>query len=150
MIVIMENAEIKNPAMVRAFFAALPDGRHLIESDKPKKRTSPQNRYFHGILLPEFRKALNGVGYDEVKTDEQSKLIIKSMFLTRQTVNKETGETIEYVQDTHTLTTVEMMALVDEVIRFAAQNMNYIIPLPNEQLTMLAEWDQQSNAIIIQ
>lgn len=92
------------------------------------------NAYLHGVLIPEFRKALNSVGYDEVKNDAQAKLIMKSMFLTDTITNKETGEVITYVKDTHELTTIEMSTLFDEVIKFAADEMSYVIPYPNEQL----------------
>jgi hypothetical protein len=136
MIIAMEFGQIKNKKSVREFFLLLKDGKYLLQVDNNKKRTLPQNSFLHGILIPEFKNALNSVGYDEVKTNGQAKLIMKSMFLTRETVNKETGEMIKYVQDTSDLTTVELNTLIDEVIKFTAENMNYTIPFPNEQLQM--------------
>src|SRR5665213_2819863 len=73
-----------------------------------KPRSLPQNAYLHGVLIPCFREALNEVGYDEVKTDEQAKLLMKSMFLRRTVANHETGEVLEYIQDTSALNTFEM------------------------------------------
>ncbi len=132
----MEKGEIKNKPAVKAFFLTLTDGKYLIEADDSKERTGPQNKYLHGTLIPEFRKALNGVGYDEVKTDVQAKRIMKSMFLTREIINPGTNETISYVQGTHELSTVEMIALVEEVIKFAAEHMSYEIPFPNEPMLL--------------
>lgn len=134
MIVHMNSGEIQNKNSVRKFFAGLPDGKNLIEADNSKKRTCQQNRYLHGLLIPEFRKALVSVGYDSVRNDEQAKMIMKSMFLTRKIVNEDTGEVLEYVSDTHLLSATELNQLIEDVIKFCAENMSYQIPYPNEQL----------------
>lgn len=129
-IVYIESGKIKHDLK-------LADGRYLAKFSNKNNRTLPMNAYLHGVLIPEFRKALNSVGYDEVRNDDQAKKIIKSMFLVGNITNKETGEMISYTKDTHELTTLEMSTLFDEVIKFAAENMNYQIPYPNEQLTIL-------------
>jgi hypothetical protein len=130
----IHDGEILNKTTVRKHFDDLKDGRYLVRIDSRNKRTLPMNAYLHGVLIPEFRKALNSVGYDEVRNDAQAKLIMKSMFLTDTITNKETGEMINYVKDTHELTTLEMSTLFDDVIKFCAENMNHTIPYPNEQL----------------
>lgn len=130
----ISSGEITNPKAVRDMIGQLADGRYLMKVQNKNKRTINQNSYLHGVLIPEFRMALNSVGYDEVKNDDQAKMIMKSMFLTAQVVNVNTGEMISYVKDTHTLTTIEMSTLFDEVIKFCAENMNYQIAYPNEQL----------------
>jgi hypothetical protein len=91
------------------------------------------------VLIPCFREALNEVGYDEVKTDEQAKLLIKSMFLRRTVTNKETGEVLEYIQDTSALNTLEMANLYEDVWKFAAENLNYVIPSPGQQSELILE-----------
>lgn len=112
----------------------LRDGDYTVEIKKYRKpRSQPQNAYLHGVLIPCFREALNEVGYDEVKNDEQAKLIMKSMFLRRSVTNKETGEVLEFIQDTSALNTVEMATLYEDVWKFAAENLNYVIPSPNSQ-----------------
>lgn len=134
-IIHISNRVIQNmPAFNRAISEL--DGRYVVKITKANKRTLPMNGYLHGVLIPEFKNALRSVGYDEVKTNDQAKLIMKSMFLTDHIVNKETGEGIAYVKDTHKLTTTEMSALFEEVIRFAADKMNYIIAYPGEALKM--------------
>lgn len=132
----IQNGSIVNRSTVKKYFDRLADGRYLVKIENRNKRTLPMNAYLHGVLIPEFRKALNSVGYDEVRNDEQAKLIMKSMFLTDNIVNKETGETISYVKDTHQLTTIEMSTLFEDVIKFCAENMNYQIHYPGEQLSM--------------
>lgn len=126
----------RNTKAWKQYLNDLPAGRYKVRIENEDKRTSAQNRYLHGILIPEFKNALRSVGYDEVKTNEQTKEILKKMFLTTQITNKETGEVLEYVRGTSELNIQEMTVFIDEVIKFAAENMHYVIPLPNEQLTV--------------
>lgn len=128
-----------NPNSFYKMISGLKDGKWELEISPVNKRSSPQNRYLHGLLIPEFRKALNSVGYDEVKTDSQAKSILKSMFLVAETVNKETGEMIKYIRNTRDLNKEEMTILFDEVIKFTAEHMNHQIAYPNEQLMMQYE-----------
>lgn len=135
----IKSGEITNRKAVATLFKSLSDGRYDLEISDVSRRSNQWNRYLHGILIPEFRKALNEAGYDEVKTDAQSKEIIKRMFLTRQVSNKETGEVLEYTQRTRDLSKFEASVLIDEVVKFAAENMNYVIPMPSEQTTLKYE-----------
>lgn len=126
--------KIKNRAKMLEYMKTLPDGWYRLELKKTTQRSLPQNSYFHGVLIPEFRKALNGVGYNAVKTDDQCKRVIKSMFLTREISNEDGGKPIHFIQETHTLSKEEMTILIQEVIQFAAENLDYVIPLPGEKL----------------
>jgi 3-isopropylmalate dehydratase small subunit len=111
------------------------EGKHVeikIERKK-KKRSGSQNAYLHGVLIPEFRKALNEVGYDEIRTNEQAKDLIKALFLQCDVINEKTGEVLKTFKNTSELSTTEIMTLVDDVINYAAKNLNYTIYLPNEQ-----------------
>lgn len=137
-IIHIRNGEIMNKSAVKNMFDALTDGRYVATVENKNKRSLPQNAYLHAVLIPEFRKALNSVGYSEVRTEDQAKLIMKSMFLRETVTNEQTGEVIEFIKDTHNLTREEMGVLIEEVIRFAAENMGYVIPYPGEQLTAFA------------
>lgn len=117
----------------------VPDGKYKIEVSPLNQRTLPQNSYLHGILIREFRNALVSVGYDEVRTDDQAKQIMKSMFLTAEIPNKETGEMIKYVRRTRDLSKGELNELIEAVIKFCAEHMSYIIPYPSEQTMMQFE-----------
>lgn len=127
---------IQNKKTVKAFFDSLPDGRYLLTADSTKKRTLPQNAYLHGVLIPEFKNAIRNAGYDEMRSDEQAKQLMKQMFLKRSVTNINTGEVLEYVEDTHNLKTVEFNVLIEDVIKFCAETLNYIIHFPNEQMEM--------------
>jgi hypothetical protein len=109
----------------------LKDGRYLVKIEPKKKRTIPQNAYIHGVLFPELANAFKDAGYEGIDA-QLAKDIAKKEFLTRQIVNSETGEVKEYVKDTSKLSTLEMNEFIESVIRYAAVNMNYEIPYPNE------------------
>ena len=116
----------------------LEDGLVELTLKHKNQRSIQQNRYLHGLLIPEFRKALNSVGYD-IKDDVQAKRIFKAMFLTRHVENhNKDGVLLEVpiVLDTSTLNKKEMNELYDEVIRFCAEHMNYQIPYPGEKMEM--------------
>lgn len=130
-----EAGEITNRNNLKELFT-LKKGRYMVEVSGADKRSLQQNKYIHAVLIPEFRKALNSVGYGEVKTDEQAKLVMKSMFLTREFPSETGGKPVHFVQDTSALTKEEMGVLIEEVIAFAAENMNYQIPFPGEILTL--------------
>jgi hypothetical protein len=97
----------------------------------------------HAVLIPCFREALNQAGYDEVRSDEQAKLLMKSLFLKRSTTNHETGEVLDYIQDTSALNTLEMAELYEAVWKFCAENLNYFIPSPGQQSELILETDSQ-------
>lgn len=125
-----------NGATINKFYDGLKPGKYELSAKRLNRRSLPQNSFIHAVLFPEFRKALNEVGYDEVKTDQQAKEICKKMFLTTQIANKNTGEVMEYTKHTSELTKEEMGIFIDEVIRFAATEMNYQIPYPGEKLML--------------
>lgn len=130
------KGQFTNNGKLKEHMATLPDGRYLVTVKSSKIRSLQQNAYLHGLLIPEFKNALREAGYDEIKTDEQAKQLMKMMFLKRSIANKETGEVLEYTEDTHNLTTLELNILIEDVIRFCADKLSYVVPYPNEQLTM--------------
>lgn len=135
----IRDSKIQNPKAIRTLVESLKDSKYKVEISPVNQRSLPQNAYLHGLLIPEFRKALNSVGYDEVKTDAQAKLIMKSMFLTASIYSETQKTEINYVRRTRDLNKEELNILIEEVIKFAAENMNYIINFPNEQLMMQYE-----------
>lgn len=108
----------------------------IIVKRKKKSRSNPQNAYLHGCLIPSFRQALNEVGYNEIKTNEQCKDLLKALFLQYDLINESTGEVIKTFKNTSELSTIEFMEFVDKAIDYAKQNLNYTIFPPNEQASI--------------
>lgn len=130
--------EIANKAAVSKAFNEVKkaDGRYLVKISKASKRSSDQNRYFHGPMLDIVFQGLREMGFNDVKSKEDAKMIVKSLFLKRSFVNEDTGEMIEYIKDTHALTKLEMNELIEDVIKWGAEYLNVQIPYPNEQLLL--------------
>lgn len=96
------------------------------------QRSNGLNGYLHKVLFPGFRLALRSVGYNEVRTDAQAKLIIKKVFLTESVYNEVKQDYEDIIRDTSSLNDIEAAFLIDEVIQFCAEHMHFKIPYPNE------------------
>lgn len=134
-IVRIRMGEIDNRTTVKKAFEGLTDGTYLVTIKSVTKRSDNQNRYIHGVLFPEVQKALYNIGYDDIRTMEDAKATCKALFLKKDMVNKDTGEVITRIRDTSELTKFEMMEFIETVIRWAADNLGWTIPYPNEQLS---------------
>ena len=95
-----------------------------------KKRTTPQNRYYRGVVVEMITIAINELGNDF--DNETVHEYLKSLFLkkTKEIINKESGEvtTIEYIQSTTKLTTIEFESYIESCKRYAAETFNLFIP----------------------
>lgn len=129
------HGTIDNRSTVRKHFDIMKgvNGSWLIEYSPLNKRSTQQNAYLHAVLFPEYMKGWQNIGYDEINTPEIAKQIAKRRHLTKQIVNQETGEMLEYIQDTSDLSKQECAIFIDSVIKEAATNLNWIIPFPGEQ-----------------
>lgn len=130
---------ITNKAKVRQSFNALNDGKYLVRIDAFKKRTLPQNAYYHGVVVPMVKEGLQSVGYSEVKTNSDAHEILKHLFLKKGIVNNKTDEVLTIAGSTANLKTVEFNAFLEDVWKWAAEYLNITIPAPNEQLIMFNE-----------
>lgn len=99
---------------------------------KKKYRSSPQNRYYHGVVIPSLRYAMEAKGY-VVSKDEVHELL-KHKFLKGQIVNIATGEIIDTIGSTTKLSTSDFMDFITQIQAYAAEKFECIIPEPNESL----------------
>jgi hypothetical protein len=129
------SGELHLPVYAAKRLKDLKDCYCQIEIFFGKKRTLPQNRYLHGVLIPEFKLAACSAGYI-LDSDATAKAVMKQMFL-KDYIRKEGGdEAIETVRDTSDLNTTELNKLYDDVISFCQDMWNYRIPYPNEVLKL--------------
>jgi len=89
------------------------------------KRSIQQNRYWWLAMTI----LGNELGYSKEETHQ----LMKFKFLKRERVVEKTGEILEYIESTTTLSKSDFADMVSEMVRWAA-NMGIIIPLPGEQL----------------
>jgi len=99
---------------------------------KRKKRSSLQNRYYFGAVIPCIQQGLlETQGYQ--LTVDATHEFLKGSFHYKELVNENTGEVIKLPMSTTELTTTEFGEYLDKIIIFADEFLNIIIPPPGEQ-----------------
>jgi len=98
-----------------------------------KKRSNPQNAFFHGVVLPIVYECLKDAGHTLSFVDVKD--MLKLRFL-KETVliNEDTGEVLERIKNTSELTTTEFLSFIKEIQIFASEYFGVEIPDPNENL----------------
>jgi hypothetical protein len=67
-------------------------------------------------------------------TKDEMHEICKFKFLKRSKVVEKTGEILEYLESTTKLNKSEFADMVSELIRWSAETLDIVLPLPNEQI----------------
>lgn len=122
--------------MIRRAFEELQDGRYLLTIVGAKHRSNNQNSYYWGCVLPLVRAGLNNNGYREIKTNQEAHEVLKYLFLKKAVVNQDTGEVIELLGSTATLTTLEFNEYIEDIARWCSEYLGFALPLPNEYAPM--------------
>ena len=97
------------------------------------RRSNQQNRYLHGVVFGLIQDRLIELGWNEAQSQSWVKEYCKSMFLKTVAVNEKTGETVEYVRGSSSLTTSEMMDFIANLQQWSAENLDLYIPDPGQQ-----------------
>lgn len=106
----------------------------IIIQKKKKKRSLPQNRYYHSCVIPAVYDGLVDIGYSkkELSYDIVHEYL-KDKFLYTDVVNEDTGEVIKMPKGTSELSTSEMMDYIADIQQFASEFLGIYIPEPNQQ-----------------
>ena len=56
----------------------------IVIEKKKSKRSHPQNRYFHGVIIPIVKSALLDLGFEEARSSEWVKDFIKDNCLIKE------------------------------------------------------------------
>lgn len=109
-----------------------------VEEDKGK-RSSPQNRYYHGVVVKLIAQGLKDLGWEPVEcTPEAVHETLKYRFLQVDKRVGLDGEVITRVKSTTELNTKEFTDYTDHCVRFAAEYLNVVIPEPGQQMELAA------------
>lgn len=130
----IKDGQISNPGAVRKLFEELKDGKYMIEISVHNKRSTPQNRYYWGLVIPLVQKGIYDLGTE--LTREETHEFLKSKFNSMDLTNTETGETVQVPRSTTILTKLRFSEYVQSIQQFAAEFLNVVIPDPGQQMMM--------------
>lgn len=104
---------------------------------KPRKyRTNSQNAYYWAIMVPMIKDGLRDAGYDEIKTNNDAHDVLKALFHKKEIINKITGELITTIPgSTVDMSTSEFKQYMEDIAKWAAQNLSINIPPPGMQMS---------------
>lgn len=94
------------------------------------KRSTPQNRYYWGAMLPIVKEGLKGVGIEMSK--EQTHEMLKYKFIKREFITSD-GDILQSIGSTTELSTKEFKEYIESIQIWSAEYLNVNIPDPNEQ-----------------
>jgi hypothetical protein len=127
----------KRGAFLRAL-AGMLDGRVKVTVKRAyRKRSTPQNAYYWGVVVEILCDALRELGNDTDK--EQVHEILKMRCNPVELVSSETGEVALIGGSTKQMTTVEMSEYIERCRQWANEFFALDIPEANEQTEMKFE-----------
>lgn len=100
---------------------------------KRNTRSNRQNAWYWVCVVPGFFKGLNTLGsFGRLNNHEEAHEVIKSKFLGFKERIMPDGEIVRTTKSTKSLDKIGFSDFAEEVIQFAAEWLNTVIPYPNE------------------
>jgi hypothetical protein len=129
----------RNRNLIKDAIATFEGKQIVIKIEKAKKkRSTPQNSYLWGVVVPIVQNTLKEVGH--TLTKEQTHDLLKLKFLKEiLIVDESTGETIERIKSTTELSTSQMMDYFAGIREWIFDFFGVTIPEPNQDLTLTLE-----------
>ena len=126
----------RNRNLIKDAIATFEGNQVVIKIEKfKKKRSTQQNRFYYGIVIPIVQNCLKEAGH--IMTNESTHDLIKLKFLKETLfVNETTGEVIERIKSTTELSTSQFMDLLAEINNFTFEYFGVTLPNPNDDLTL--------------
>lgn len=114
----------------------LPKGRYRLTVEKlHKQKSNPQLAYLYGCVYVFVLKALNDAGWEFTSIDEVDEYC-KSMFSSKEIVNRHTGEIMSVPGLKRDMTTVELSTYTNAIRDWCAEYLGVFIPEPETQTVM--------------
>ena len=111
-------------------------GRYRLTVTRARRmKSNPQLGYYYACVLPHFHRAALDAGWEFADVNELDNYL-KSMFASRDLINRDTGEVLAIPGLKRNMTTTEFMAFTDAVKGYALEFLGYRIPEPETQLTI--------------
>lgn len=93
-----------------------------------KNRSLEQNKWLWACIT----LLCEHTGYSK----DEMLAIVKYKFLKATKADEKTGEVFEYLKGTSELTTTEFSVFMDDLIKWSADSLQVVLPIPNEQMQM--------------
>ena len=100
---------------------------------KRKYRSSPQNAYYFGVIIPIAVNAIYNE-WGEIWSKEKTHDFFKNRFLFDERVNEQTAEIIQTPKSTTDNSTIEQEQYHLKCVEFLKEWFNVEVPLPNENI----------------
>ena len=125
-----------NRVLLDAELSGLPKGKYRLTIEKYRKnKSNPQLAWLYGQIYPLVLKGLNDAGWEFTSLDEVDEYC-KSMFSSREILNRHTGEIMDVPGLKRDMTTTEMMSYVEAIRDWASEYLSINIPDPETNYTM--------------
>ena len=131
--IVKTEGGVNNFSRIEKWLHSLAVGKYILKADKANKRTSPQNRYYFGLVVPMMQKGFEDLGHELSKQETHE--FLKSKFNSVTLVNHDTGETINVPKSTTKLSKSDFGEYIEKIQRFAAEFLNIVIPEAGERET---------------
>jgi len=137
----VKDGVITLPKRLRKEVVGTFEGKHIEVTfrRKRKRRSSEQNRYYWGVVIPEIVRGLIDLGNEGLQEgSEESKntaheLLKQELLKNGEEVFTKDGTLFRLPSSTTKCTTVEFEEYLERVRQWAAEYLGIVIPLPNEQ-----------------
>lgn len=100
-----------------------------------KKRSNSQNRYYWGVIVPLFQQGIKEC-FGELWSSEKTHEHLKLNFNFEEKVNFKTSEVTRLYKSTSENSTIEMEEYQEKIRTWMFENMDIVVPLPNEDLLL--------------
>lgn len=134
--VVNGELRIHNRSAFLRSVAQIPDGRVKLTVERTyNKRSTPQNAYYWGVLIAEFKEGY----YDrlgEIISPDDAHGVLKLKCNSIEIVNEESGEVMNVPKSTTEMTTIQFEEYMEQCRRFIKEWFGRTVPMPNEQLQM--------------
>jgi len=126
-----------NSKLLKAECERLPKGRYSLVIEKYRKnKSNAQLAWLYGQIYPLVLKGFLDMGWDEITNLDMVDAKMKSLFSTKEIVNKHTGEIMIIPLLKREMTTVEMMTYTDAIRDWSREWLNIEIPDPETNYTI--------------
>lgn len=124
---------IQNKRLLRDWANQFKGKNIKIRIQNGKKRSLPQNDYYHAVVVEEVRLGFINLGY--IMNHDQTHEWLKEKFNPVMVENKQ-GVMIEMPGSTTDTTTVTFAEYIERIAQFAAEFLGIAIPPPTTKLEM--------------